>query len=163
MERLFVDFVGPLTRIKRGNVAILVILDTFSKFVFFHAVRRISAQAVCDNLESAFFPAYGTPNSIVTDNACVFCCRMFKDLCFLWGVTHVTTTPYYPHASLAERVNRNLKAALKILYHQSQVLWDEDLPWLSVAFNTAVHESINSTPDRVEMLPVSPLGFIPRG
>jgi hypothetical protein len=46
MERLFIDFVGLLTRTKRGNVAILVILDAFSKFVFFRAVRIISAEAV---------------------------------------------------------------------------------------------------------------------
>ena len=30
---------------------------------------------------------------------------------------------------------------MKIFHHQSQNLWDEDLPWLSVAFNTALHES----------------------
>jgi hypothetical protein len=34
MEKLFIDFVGPLTRTKRGNLAILVIVDAFSKFVF---------------------------------------------------------------------------------------------------------------------------------
>jgi len=34
MERLFIDFVCPLTRTKRGNIAILVIVDAFSKFVF---------------------------------------------------------------------------------------------------------------------------------
>lgn len=45
-ERLFVDFVGPLTRTKRGNIAILVIFDTFSKFVWFRAVRNINAQEV---------------------------------------------------------------------------------------------------------------------
>ena len=149
MERLFIDFVGPLTRTKRGNIAILVILDAFSKFVFFRAVRHITAQAVCECLEGMFFPAYGTPASIVTDNARVFCGRVFKDLCFRWGVKHITTTPYYPQASLAERANRNLKAALKIFHHQSQNAWDEDFPWLSVAFNTAVHESTRSTPDKL--------------
>jgi hypothetical protein len=35
MQRLFIDFMGPLTRTKRGNVAILVVVDGFSKFVSF--------------------------------------------------------------------------------------------------------------------------------
>jgi hypothetical protein len=48
-----------------------------------------------------------------------------------------------------ERVNRNLKAALKIFHHQSQLRWDEDLPWLSTAFNTAIHESTQSSPDKL--------------
>ena len=46
-----------------------------------------------------------------------------------------------------EHANRNLKSALKIFHHQSQGRWDEDIPLLSVAFNTAVHESSKFTPD----------------
>jgi hypothetical protein len=96
-----------------------------------------------------FFPAFGTPTSVVTDNAKVFCCKQFRDLCFRWGITHITTTPYYPQASLVERVNRNLKSALKIFHHESQSAWDEDLPWLSLAFNTAVHDSTKCTLDKL--------------
>jgi len=29
MERLFIDFVGPLTRSKRGNIALFVAVDAF--------------------------------------------------------------------------------------------------------------------------------------
>jgi hypothetical protein len=147
MEKLFVDFVGPLVRSKRGNIAILVVVDAFSKFVVFYPVRKITSRAVLECLERGFFSVYGTPKYVVTDNARVFCCKNFRDLCFRWGVEHLTTTPYYPQASLAEWVNRNLKSALKIFHHQSQKVWDEDLPWLSMAFNTAVHESTQATPD----------------
>jgi len=37
-ERLFIDFIGMLTQSKQGNVAILVVLDVFSKFVSFSSV-----------------------------------------------------------------------------------------------------------------------------
>jgi transposase InsO family protein len=146
-ERLFVDFVGPLTRSKRGNIAILVVVDAFSKFVSFFPVRRTTSQMVVDCLEKWYFPAYGTPTSVVTDNARIFCCKHFREMCFRWGLTHITTTPYYPQASLAERVNHNLKSALKIFHHESQSEWDTVLPWLGLAFNTAVHDSTKCTPD----------------
>jgi hypothetical protein len=149
MERLFVNFVGPLTRSMRGNVAILVVVDAFSKFVSFFPVRRMTSQAVVDCLEKWYFPAYGTPTSVVTDNTRVFCCKYFREVRFRWGITHITTTPNYPQASLAERVNRNLKSALKIFHHESQVEWDTDLPWLGLAFNTAVHDSTKCTPDKL--------------
>jgi hypothetical protein len=119
LERLFVDIVGPLTCTKRGNLAILVEVDVFSKFVFFFLVWKISSQVVSDCLERVFFPAFGTLTSVVTDNARVLCCKQFRDLCFWWGITHITTTPYYPQASLEEWVNRNLKSALKIFHHES--------------------------------------------
>jgi len=86
-------------------------------------------------------------NAIVTDNAKVFRSKQVKDLCFSWGVSHNCTTPYYPQGSLADRDNCNLKAALKIFHHQSQNTWEEVLPWLGFAFNTASHESTQTTPD----------------
>jgi hypothetical protein len=93
MERLFIDFVGPLVRSKRGNIAILVVVDAFSKFVTFYPVRRMTSRVVIDNLERNYFPIYGTPKSIVSDNARVFCCKAFKDLCFRWGgQTHYNYT-----------------------------------------------------------------------
>ena len=72
-----------------------------------------------------------------------------KDLCFRWGINHYTTIPYYLQASLAGRVNRNLKAALKIFHYEFQVSWDEDLSSLSLTSNTAVHVSHKSTPDKL--------------
>jgi hypothetical protein len=38
----FIDIVGPLNRTKRGNIAILVIVDGFSKFVSFYPVKKVS-------------------------------------------------------------------------------------------------------------------------
>ena len=147
MDKVFIDFVGPLTRTQRGNTAILVVLDGFSKFVVFFPVRRITSQAVVQCLERSYFPVYGTPHTIVSDNASVFRSKQMRQLCFKWAVTHVTTTLYYPQGSLVERANRNLKSALKIFHSQSQNKWDEDLPLLSMGFNTAVHESSGFIPD----------------
>jgi len=120
IEKTFVDFVGPLTRTTRGHNAVLAILDGFSKFVIFHPVRKISSQVVVDNLEKSCFPMYGIPQTIVTVNASVFRSKPLRFMCFRWAVDHITTTPYYPQASLVERANRNLKSALNIFHHQSQ-------------------------------------------
>jgi len=59
-----------------------VVLDNFSKFVNFYTVRRIASPVVIDCLERNYFPAYGMPNAIVTDNARVFPSKQVKDLCF---------------------------------------------------------------------------------
>jgi hypothetical protein len=54
---------GPLVRTKRGNQAILVVMDSFSKFVAFFPVRNINATMVCDILESWYFTANGLNSS----------------------------------------------------------------------------------------------------
>jgi len=149
LERVFVDFMGPLIRTKKGNQAILVVMDGFTKFVAFYPVRNINSATVCDVLEHKYFASYGVPKSVVTDNAKVFKSKVFFDFCFRWGVKRVNTTPYYPQASLAERVMRNLKAALKIFHHQSQKMWDEKLHMIAFALNSACHESTKMCPARL--------------
>jgi hypothetical protein len=84
MERIFVDFVGPIVRSRKSNVAMLVILDGFSKFMNIYPVRRISSDVVKTCLAENFFPSYGVPESIVSDNATVFKSRTIFNLCFSW-------------------------------------------------------------------------------
>ena len=117
LERVFTDFMGHLVCTKKGNQAILVVIDSFSKFVAFYPVHNITSTTVCNVLGSRYFTAYGVPKSIVSDNAKVFRSKAFYDFCFPWGIKRINTTPYYPQGSLAERANRNLKAALKIFHH----------------------------------------------
>ena len=51
MEKLFVDFVGPLVRSKRGNVAIVGVVDAFSKFVSLYPVRKMNSRVLVESLE----------------------------------------------------------------------------------------------------------------
>jgi hypothetical protein len=120
LERVFIDFMGPLIRTKRGNQSIVVVMDSFPKFVAFYPVSNITSAIVCDILESRYFMAYGEPKSIFSDKAKVFRSKAFYDFCFRLWIKRINVMPYYPQVSLVERVNRNLKAALKIFHHQSQ-------------------------------------------
>lgn len=76
MERIYIDFVGPIARSRRGKVAILVVLDGFSKFVAMFPVRKITAAAVVSHLVGKYFSCSGVPSCIVSDNTAVFksCC-----------------------------------------------------------------------------------------
>lgn len=123
LERVFIDFFGPIVRSRRGDVAILVVLDGFSKFVSMYPVRRISSEVVKSCLLERFFPTFGVPQSIVSDNEAVFKSRGFYNLCFSWGIRHLTTPPYYPQASQVERFNRNLQVSLNIYHHSQHTRW----------------------------------------
>ena len=80
------------------------------------------------------------PKTIVSDNTKVFGSKEFYDFCFRRGIKRINTTPYYHQSSLAEMVNRNFKASLKICHRQSKQKWDEDLQFFALAFNTAHEE-----------------------
>lgn len=148
MERLFIDYLGPLPRTRQGNRFVFVVVDGFTRFVWLLPSRGCTSNDSIKHL-SNIFSMFGPPKSLVSDNAPGFTSRKFRGFCFSQGVRHITTTPYHPQPSFAERVNRNLKAALAIYHEKSQTTWDQSLAWLSFAFNTANHEAHRSTPARL--------------
>ena len=60
-DRLFNDFVGPLIRTKKGNIAFVVLVYAFSKYVSLYPFGSITARVVLECQDRTFFPAYRTP------------------------------------------------------------------------------------------------------
>jgi hypothetical protein len=85
LELVFIDFFGPIVRSRRGNIAILVLLGGFSKFVSMYPVRKISSEVVKNFLLEKFFPTLGVPQSIDSDNMAAFNLRRFYNFVLLLG------------------------------------------------------------------------------
>lgn len=63
-----------------------------------------------------------------------------------FSIQHVHTSPYYPNPSLSERVNRNLKIAMRIYHHMDHRTWDQNIHWFQIAYNSARHDSTGHSP-----------------
>jgi transposase InsO family protein len=122
LEKLFVDFVGKFPRSKSGNAYAKVCTDAFTKFVWIFPVREASTATVIRALDLVF-ATFGISEILVSDNATQFTSNNFRRMCFARGIRHVTTTPYYPQPSHAERFNRNLRAALIAYHHLDHSRW----------------------------------------
>lgn len=145
MERFYIDFVGPLVRSKSGNKYILTCLDGFTKFTWLVPVRDATGEITVREL-TKIFQSFGLPTFLVSDNGKHFKNNVVANFCFSFGITHEFTAPYHPQGNLAERINKNLRSALIAFHHNSQNCWDQSLPWLQLAFNSAKHESLSHTP-----------------
>ena len=84
LERIFVVFMGPLVCTKKGNQAILVVMDSFSKFVAFYPVRSTTSIVVCDVLEHKYFMYYGVPKN----HWCLIMPRCLSPNCFMIFVSN---------------------------------------------------------------------------
>jgi transposase InsO family protein len=111
LQKLFIDYVGKLPRTKAGKIMLLVCVDAFTKFVWLVPVREATSAITINALRQRILSSFSVPDVIVSDNASCFVSREFSKFCFKWGIRYVTTTPYYPQPSHAERFNRNLQAA----------------------------------------------------
>jgi hypothetical protein len=106
----------------------------------------MTSDAMVKSLVGRYFPCFGIPNTIVSDNAAVFKFRLLYNTCFSSGIKHITTSTYYPQASQVEQFNRNLKAALTIYHNSHHTRWDENLQSLAMVLNTEWHKSTGATP-----------------
>ena len=116
LQKFFIDFVGKFPRSTAGNSVILTCVDAFSKFVWLIPLREATTKATIEALRQRIFASFSVPETIVSENAQCFTSHEFKQFCFEMGIKYVTTLPYYPQPSHAERSNKNLRAAL-IAYH----------------------------------------------
>lgn len=148
-EKIFIDHIGPLPLSANRNRYILTIVDSFSKFCFMIPVRNTRAETTVTVLNRQVFAIFGPPKFLVSDNVSHFKSVTVKNLCMGLGIQHIYTSPYYPNPSHAERVNKQIKIAIRIFHHQHQRLWDQELHWFQIAFNSAIHESTKTSPARL--------------
>ena len=67
LGRVFVDFMGPLTKTKCGIEVELVVMDSFSKFVQFFPVGRLTSREIATCWKRDF-----SPKSTVSPSSCNF-------------------------------------------------------------------------------------------
>lgn len=146
LEKIFIDFIGPLPRTKKNNCAILSIIDSFTKYCWLIPTKDQKITSVIKSLDWEVFKAFGYPKLLVSDNAPTFKSVIFKKFCLERGIKCVNTSPYYPCPNLSERLNRNIKSSLIAFHNKKHNTWDENLNLLQFAFNTAYHETIKMSP-----------------
>ena len=77
-ELISIDYIGPLTRSKRGNTVLLVIVDWVTKFVITEPFRSANAQQMSTFLEQYVFHRFSTPRIIVSDSGSQFLSHVFQ-------------------------------------------------------------------------------------
>ncbi|KAK3085317.1 hypothetical protein FSP39_001380 [Pinctada imbricata] len=146
MERVHLDFLGPLATTKRGNSYILVMVDQFTKWVECVALPNQTAEETARAAVNGFFSRFGFPFQIFTDRGTNFESKLFQQLCEKLHIHKTRTTSFRPSANgQVERYNRTLMDAVRCFASRKQKEWDEYLPLLSGALRSAVNRNTGFT------------------
>ncbi|KAG8327947.1 hypothetical protein J6590_108414 [Homalodisca vitripennis] len=146
LERIYIDIFGSLVRTKDGYNNILIVDDDMTRYCWLIPLRNCKSISVIRKLEEIVFNNFSTCQVLVSDNGSCFKSEEFKQFCFKYGIEHHKLVPYKPSGNRSERYLRNLKSMLQAFYHDKQDMWNKDLNYLQMSLNTALNESINSTP-----------------
>ena len=148
MQRLNVDAIGPLPISERGHTHILVVIDTFTRFVELYPIVDTSG------IEAAYAlinhaGRYGIPNEILSDNGPQFVNKIIESLTSLLKVQHKFSIAYSKEENaIVERVNREVMRHLRGIMFEAPLIqeWWLYLPMVMRLLNAKIHETTNVSP-----------------
>jgi hypothetical protein len=140
MERIHIDFLGPLPKTPRDNLHILMIVDQFTKWVECIPVQSQSAEVTAKAAVDGMFSRFGCPYEIHSDQGRNFESKLFAALCEVLHIHKTRTTAYRPPSNgQVERYNRTLMDAVRCFVDKSQNQWDLYLHQISGALRSSVN------------------------
>lgn len=148
-HRIAIDFVGPLRPSHRGNVYLLTVKDTFSRWLEAIPVKRANASTVVDVLEREIFARYGIPETIHSDRGSHFVNSLLREVADVFSIRLTMTPAYNPKSNPVERSHRDLGEILRALLETGdQESWEKVLPQALFAMRTAVCTATGMAPYR---------------
>lgn len=145
MHTLHADHLGPFVKTRKGHTYVLVIIDSFTKFVFAKATKSCSSIETIRLLKEVF-TLFGNPVRIITDRGKAFTSRYFKQFAQEAQFKHVLNAIASPRSNgQVERVNRTLLNGLNTMT-QSECTWDNKLADVVWGINNTPNATTGESP-----------------
>ncbi|GFX68290.1 hypothetical protein TNCV_2816651 [Trichonephila clavipes] len=146
-HRIGIDLLGRFPKSAHGNKWIIVCTDYSTRYAITKALPTAEVDEIAKFLLEEIVLRHGAPRVIITDRGAVFRSRLVSSLVDLCNIDHRFTTAYHPQTNgLTERFNKTLADMLSMYVDVEQKNWDEILPFVTFAYNTAKQETIGFTP-----------------
>ena len=139
----------PYAKFNKGYHYILVVINTFSKYVWIQPVKSKSAKEVTLAMANILKQVKNTPKNIQTDMGKEFYNAQFKKLMDEYNINHYSTYSNLK-ASIVERVNRTLKNLMwKRFSLQGNYKWLNILEDIVLKYNNTEHGTTGLKPIEV--------------
>ncbi|GFY34049.1 transposon Tf2-8 polyprotein [Trichonephila clavipes] len=148
-HRIGIDLLGRFPKSAHGNKWIIVCTDYSTRYAITKALPTAEVDEIAKFLLEEIVLRHGAPRVIITDRGAVFRSRLVSSLVDLCNIDHRFTTAYHPQTNgLTERFNKTLADMLSMYVDVEQKNWDEILPFVTFAYNTAKQETTDSSQSR---------------
>ena len=149
MNRICIDFVGPLTRTTRGNTHILTVYDPFSHWPSAYAVDSTEAEVVIACLKK-HIALHSVPAEVLSDQGKNLMAAAVKDFLADMGAKKFEVSAYHPQSNgSVERFHSYLGNALANAILEQQGEWDQHIDSILFAYRTTPIDGLDITPFEV--------------
>ena len=123
---------------------VMVMQDHFSKYVVTYVVKDQTACTATETLRSGYFGLFGAPAYLVSDQGKAFTGHLITNLCELYGVQKLRTSPYHAQTNgQVEWMNQTIICMIGKLEQDKKTRWSEHLPEMLSAYN-GTHSTVTS-------------------
>ncbi|UYV81197.1 K02A2.6-like, partial [Cordylochernes scorpioides] len=146
-QKVGIDLLGRFPISQGKKKWIVVCTDYLTKYAVTQSLGSGGAQEIAKFILEEVILKHGAPREIVMDRGRNFQSRLIQELTKNCHIKKKTTTAYHPQTNgLTERLNRTIADMLSMYMDLDQKNWDEMLPFITFAYNTARQESTGFTP-----------------
>ena len=140
-ELVHIDYVGMEATVAMDKKSmlrnVLVVVDHFTRYVQAFISKNHMARTMARVLYNNYFPIFGFPQCLMSDQGTEFCGKVIAVMCSLLGVEKIRTTPYHPQTNgSAERVHQTLQQMIGKLDPEKRRKWPAHIGSIIIAYNS---------------------------
>ncbi|QRW24722.1 Retrotransposable element Tf2 protein [Rhizoctonia solani] len=141
------DFITGFPK-SQGHNAILVVIDSFSKFGhFIPTSKKVTLKGLADLFVNHVWKLHGLPIKTVSDRGTTFTGKFLRALYQQLGIKPAFSLAYHPESDgQTERVNQFIEFYLRLYVAADHSDWATWLPLAEYAYNNAKHSATGKTP-----------------
>ena len=149
MERISIDWKGPLPRSQKGEEYLLTIVDEYSRYIWAFPTRGMTSEIAIDCLTKVFTD-FGRPDFIHSDRGASFMSESFENWARLQGICLSRSSAYHPQGNgQVERYNGIIWKAVQCLLDNADFSanqWPIALPQALRAIRILLNTATGCTP-----------------
>lgn len=147
---LHVDHLGPFVKTTQKNSYLLVLVDSFTKFVFISAVKNTKSKVVVNELNK-IFKIFGNPKRLVCDAGSAFTSKLFSSYCQDRNIrAHIIATAVPRSNGQVERYNQTILEALRSMGADTENnKWDQHITSIQQGINSTINKTTSAVPSEV--------------
>ncbi|QRW23084.1 Retrotransposable element Tf2 protein [Rhizoctonia solani] len=132
----------------QGHDAILVVIDSFSKFGhFIPTSKRVTSKGLADLFVNHVWKLHGLPIKTISNRGTTFTGKFLRALYQQLGIKPAFSLAYHPESNgQTERVNQFIEFYLRLYVAADHSDWATWLPLAEYAYNNAKHSATGKTP-----------------
>ena len=109
---------------------------------------NMEAQTVAQIIVNEVICRFGVRRVIHSDQGRQYESQLMSEVCKLLQIQKTRTTPYHPHSDgMVERFNKTLATMLSAYVSENHRDWDENIPYVLMAYQATEHESTGYSPN----------------